>query len=252
MGELKLRHPRFKEMKQWRDSLATCLDLSICGNFVLIGYDSGHVDKFNIQSGIFRGSLESSQGQPAHPGAVIKGIITDGLNQLIITGDNEKLIRFWKFPTHHCLLNEDLVMSSGIQQMVIHRESALMAITLENLNIEIMDIITRKIVRKFNKVHQACVNDLAFSKDCRWMITVSQDKTLKVWDVPSGNLIDHVGFTSQATSVTMSPTSDFVATTHQDDVGIYLWCNKSLYGHVSLKPLCPEESKPTFIRMPTA
>ena len=53
MGELKLRHQRFKEQKELRESLATCLNLSICGNFVFIGYDSGHVDKFNIQSGMY-------------------------------------------------------------------------------------------------------------------------------------------------------------------------------------------------------
>jgi U3 small nucleolar RNA-associated protein 21 len=55
----------------------------MCGNFVLIGYDSGHVDKFNIQSGIHRGSLShKEQDGAAHPGASIRGICTDGLNQV--------------------------------------------------------------------------------------------------------------------------------------------------------------------------
>jgi U3 small nucleolar RNA-associated protein 21 len=53
------------------------------------------------------------------------------------------------------------------------------------------------------------------------------------------------------TSLSISPTSDFLATTHLQDVGIYLWSNKSLYGHVTYKPLNQEESKPTFIKMPT-
>ena len=47
----------FQEKQELRESLATCLNLSICGNFVFVGYDSGHVDKFNIQSGIFRWDL---------------------------------------------------------------------------------------------------------------------------------------------------------------------------------------------------
>jgi hypothetical protein len=54
MGELKLKNPRFKEKPEWRGALATCLNLSMCGNFVFIGYSTGHVDKYNIQSGIFR------------------------------------------------------------------------------------------------------------------------------------------------------------------------------------------------------
>ncbi len=74
---------RFKDVSELRKSLATCLCLSMCGNFVLIGYDSGYVDKYNIQSGIHRGSLsQAEQGGPAHPGTSIRGICTDGLNQV--------------------------------------------------------------------------------------------------------------------------------------------------------------------------
>ena len=67
----------------------------------------------------------------------------------------------------------------------------------------------------------------------------------------SGTLIDHIGFSSHVTSLSMSPTSDFLATTHSNDLGIYLWSNKSLYGHVSLKPLDQSESQPVHIKMPT-
>ena len=71
-------------MSELRQSLATCLCLSMCGNFVIIGYDSGHVDKYNIQSGIHRGSLcQADLDSPAHPGASIRGICTDGLNQVM-------------------------------------------------------------------------------------------------------------------------------------------------------------------------
>jgi len=55
----------------------------MCGNFVMIGYDSGYVDKYNIQSGIHRGSLsQDEQGGPAHLGTTIRGICSDGLNQV--------------------------------------------------------------------------------------------------------------------------------------------------------------------------
>ena len=63
--------------------------------------------------------------------------------------------------------------------------------------------------------------------------------------------IDHLGFSQAVTSISMSPTSEFLATTHLNDLGIYLWSNKSLYGYKTLKPLNTEETQPIQIRMPT-
>ena len=103
MGDLKIRHLRFKEQKIFRENVATCLNLSMCGNFVFIGYDSGHVDKFNVQSGLFRGTLSHSGDGPAHPGSRVQAIVTDGLNQLVITADDEKKIRAWRFSTNKLL-----------------------------------------------------------------------------------------------------------------------------------------------------
>jgi hypothetical protein len=37
MGELKLLHERFKSEQQHRAATATCLTLTACANFVLIG-----------------------------------------------------------------------------------------------------------------------------------------------------------------------------------------------------------------------
>ena len=55
-------------------------------------------------------------------------------------------------------------------------------------------------------------------------------------------------FLGHVTSLSMSPTSDFLSTTHENDLGVYLWCNKSLYRHVSLKPINQSETEPIFIR----
>lgn len=245
MGELKLRHPRFKENKELRGSSATCCTLTMCGNFVLIGYDSGHVDKFNIQSGIHRGTL----GHPVAHSSAIKGIQTDGLNQIIVTGaEDQKQLRMWKFDSHKKM--SEVEISHPLVCMQMHRESSLLALILANMSIQILDVMTHKVIRKLTQIHCDKLTDLAFSQDARWLITASLDKTLKVWDVPSGTLIDVVTFATPVTSVTMSPTSDFLATTHQDDLGIYLWSNKSLYGHLNLKPLTTED-KPILIRMPT-
>ncbi|KFM78655.1 WD repeat-containing protein 36, partial [Stegodyphus mimosarum] len=52
MGNHKLVPERFKGIKGVE---ALCVYITSCGNFVLIGYNTGHLDKFNIQSGLHRG-----------------------------------------------------------------------------------------------------------------------------------------------------------------------------------------------------
>lgn len=252
MGDVQLRHPRFKEDSVWRQSVASCLCLSVCGNFALIGYTSGHVDKYNIQSGIFRGSFVSNQTDAAHPGATIRGIVSDGLNQLVVTGCAQGLLKFWRFKDHQLLAQhssiQDLEMAA-VRQMALSRESGLLAVSLEDLSVHILDIFTRKVVRKFAHVHPAPLTDLSLSRDSRWLMTSSLDKTLKVWDIPSGNLIDNVAFPSPIKSFSLSPNNEYLATTHLDSVAIYLWSNRSLYGHVAIKPLDQELDQPREIRM---
>lgn len=95
MGELKLLPERFDAKKSQLkvNVVATCLCLTSCGNFVLIGYSSGHVDRFNIQSGIHRGSY----GNPAAHSGPVRGVATDNLNQMTVTGGSDAVVRFWPF-----------------------------------------------------------------------------------------------------------------------------------------------------------
>lgn len=76
-------------------------------------------------------------------------------------------------------------LESEIVKMELHRDSCLLAIALQNHSLCVMDIVTRKIVRKF-RGHAKEITDLAFSADSRWIITGSMDRTIKVWDVPTG------------------------------------------------------------------
>ena len=83
MGDTLLRHPRFKEDQKLRDTVATCVCLTACGNFVLVGYATGHVDKFNIQSGLHRGELRDDRVLNETGQLDIRGICSDGLNQVM-------------------------------------------------------------------------------------------------------------------------------------------------------------------------
>ena len=63
-------------------------------------------------------------------------------------------------------------------------------------------------------------------------------------------LVDCFLVDKAASSLSMSPTGDFLVTSHVDDVGVYLWSNMTLYSFVSLSPL-PADFEPRLLDLPT-
>lgn len=202
------------------------------------GYSTGDVDRFNIQSGIHR----ATYGSPAHKTAV-RGVSSDNLNQFVVSGGADGFLKFWNFKGK---VNEPIAemnLNEGIILFVSHRESAMLCVALEDYTVNIVDCDTRNVVRKF-KGHTATITDACFSPDSRWLITSSMDCTIKVWDIPSSYLVDHFKVEYACTSLSMSPTGNFLATSHVNFLGIYLWANKTLFSHISLRSIKPDAEAP--------
>lgn len=237
MGEHKLFHERFNARK-WGGVVATCVDLTVCGNFVIIGYSSGHMDKYNIQSGLLRGTC----GDPiAHDGGV-SDLVTDGLNQYVVSGGEDQELKWWRMKD--CQFIKGLTLSESISKMSLHKDSGLLGIALEDWSIHVVDVDTKKVIRKLYG-HQNQVTDLAFSPDSKWLISSSLDKTVRTWDIPSGTCVDCFLVPIPCISLTMSPVGDLLATVHSDHLGIYLWSNQACYHHLSLHPLPHNYKSPT-------
>ncbi|XP_054570984.1 WD repeat-containing protein 36 isoform X3 [Eptesicus fuscus] len=194
-----------KELKK-DDITATAVDITSCGNFAVIGLSSGTVDVYNMQSGLHRGRFGEDQ---AHKGSV-RGVAVDGLNQLTITTGSEGLLKFWNFKNK--ILIHSMNLDSSPNMMLLHRDSGILGLALDDFSINVLDIETRKIVREFSG-HQGQINDMAFSPDGRWLISASMDCSIRTWDLPSG------------------------------------WSNISLYSVVSLRPL-PTDYVPSVVMLP--
>ncbi len=69
-----------------------------CGNFVVVGYSSGDIVKFNIQSGMEYGAFGE---QTAHDSAVIGVHVTNVNRVLISVGETE--VKFWNFTTRELI-----------------------------------------------------------------------------------------------------------------------------------------------------
>lgn len=201
--------------------------LSACGHFGFIGSALGTVDKFNLQSGIHRGSFKG------HTKAVV-AIATDNTNRVLVTGSLDKTVKFWDFSTGALL--ESMTLDACIEYMVYHRDNNLLVIVTDDLCIRVLDTETKTIVREFWG-HEARITDVAFSFDGRWLVSSSLDSTIRTWDLPTSYLIDVFQVEAVPTSVAFSPTGDFLVSTHVGKLGVFVWANRSLYETMPVRNL---------------
>ncbi|CAH1635709.1 unnamed protein product [Spodoptera littoralis] len=243
MGDHKLKPPEMD-----KGVVATCLTVTHCGNFVIIGYSNGQVHKFNMQSGIHRGCYGKDK-KLAHKGA-LRGVETDLCNQRVITVGADDKLKLWHFKRTKTTPYHVMRLEESVSSTKCHRDSGLLALANEDFSITLIDIDTMNIVRKFDG-HDGRITDIEFDTQSRWLISSSMDCTICTWDIPSAKLVDIFSVEKPCTSLSMSPTGDFLATTHVGEVGVFLWANRLLYERIFLKPIDKKEVRVPKLRLPS-
>ena len=251
----------------------TSVAVTSCGTFALIGSAGGSISMYNLQSGIHRQKFPSSlspaqarklkisratgeagysqatngtrkfgPGEGRHKKAVT-GLMVDGLNRTLISCGLDGKIKFWDFQSG-CLQDEiDWFPMTAIMASQYYRPSDLVALSCDDLSIRVVDTETKKLVREL----WGClgqINDFCFSNDGRWIVAASMDSVIRVWDLPTGHLINAVRTESPCTALAFSDTGEFLATAHADSVGINIWNNRTLFTHVPTRLIKEDEIIP--------
>ncbi|WFC97594.1 rRNA-processing protein utp21 [Malassezia yamatoensis] len=211
-----------------QNSLGTAACVSACGNFGLIGTSRGIVDMFNMQSHIRRRTFDTGSSAP------VTDVVTDAVNSVCLVSTQEALLHFFDFHTAQKI--ESLTTPAPVSALRLNRSSNLCAVIGEDLTLSILDLETRRIARKFIGF-RGRILDATFSADGRWVVTCSTDSVIRTFDIATAQLVDAFRTSSMATSVTFSPTGDFLATAHVDSVGVHLWANCSQFRSVALRAL---------------
>ena len=166
--------------------------------------------------------------------AAVTGLAVDAMNKTLISvGSDAKLI-LWNFSTHGPHRKSPHILPSPASKMVYERDSDLAAIALEDYAIFLFDCTELTVVRRLGVKgsrtrHTGPIVDMAFSPDGRSLYTASLDSTIRMWDIPTSTCVDWMSFESPPTSLTVSPTGEFLATTHSKSLGISLWSDRSFY-----------------------
>ncbi|KAH9484417.1 U3 small nucleolar RNA-associated protein 21-like protein [Psilocybe cubensis] len=252
--------PKAKGKERGVVGAAKAVCVTACGNFGLAGSSTGQIQMWNLQSGIKRksyalGPCPAEVAARFYSGAAkssertVTGLATDSLNRSVIASTLDGTVNFFDFQTTQ--LEYTLVLPSTAVSILLQRDSGLLAVICDDMTVRIIDIETRRIVRELSGFHGRIL-DIAsplslltsrrtFSPDSRWLVASSLDAVIRTFDVPTGRLIDAFRTASVATSISFSPTNDFLATAHVDSVGVFLWANRAQYAEVSFQSISDNE-----------
>lgn len=261
-----------KRLGQWsmevEDGEVHAVCVTACGNFGLAGSSTGEIRLWNMQSGKERKSFALSGPAPGNSKhkiiaaskpkkakareprktiQAITGLVTDALNTTVIASTLEGKLYFFDFYTTERIAGMEV--GSSITALDLQRDSGLLACVCDDLVVRLVDIETRRVVREL-RGFKGRILDVAFTPDSRWLIASSLDSTVRTFDIPTGRLVDAFRTASIATSLTFSPTGDFLATSHVDSLGVHLWANKAQFSEVALRHI-PEEEEVPEIALPS-
>ena len=228
-------------------AVATASCVSACGNFALLGTSHGRVEKFNMQSHIHRRTMRLGDD------AAVVDVVSDALNRVCIVGTQAGALCFLDFVSGELLARTEL--GAGIAALRLQRDANLLAVATDDLELRVVDIETRQTVRRF-AAFRGRILDVCFSPDARWLVACSSDGVVRTFDLVTAQLIDAFRPPSIATSVSFSPTGDFLATAHVDSVGVHLWVNRTQFLSLPLRALAAHEERdaalPTVEGIPLA
>lgn len=201
--------------------------ISACGNFAVLGTAGGWIERFNLQSGISRGSyIDVSEGKNCgHDGEII-GLACDSTNTIMVSAGYHGDVKVWDFKGWE--LKSRWEIGCSLVKIVYHRSNGLLATIADDLVIRLFDVIALRLVRKFEG-HTDRITDMCFSEDGKWLLTSSMDGTLRIWDVILARQIDAIKVDVPITALTLSPNMDVLATAHVDQNGVYLWVNQAMF-----------------------
>jgi U3 small nucleolar RNA-associated protein 21 len=238
--------------------------VTACGSFGLVGSSKGGIDLFNLQSGHHRKSFpakighahakklkkqgDGPKGLEAAIAAFLKmkhsnavtGIEVDTLNRRVISTGLDGKIKFWDFATGQLLHQIELSADTAICKIVYYRASDLIAVSGSDCLIRLVDVDTMKFVRILSGARGE-ITDFSFSPDGRWITAASADGVIRTWDLPTGHLVDAIKFLKPCTALSFSGSGEFLATAHEDDIGISIWSNRAIFAHVATRRITEDE-----------
>ena len=170
-----------------------------------------------------------------HRGAVA-GVHADAANAFVVSGGADGQLKWWDFSSHEALGKLDL--GGAVAALAPARSARLLAVADDRGDVLVLDARPPgdgggRVLRRFATGPPRAPRDLCWGPGASSVFAVDGGGALLRYDVASGACVDRLAFPeAEATSVSASPTGEFVATTHVGVRGVALWTDAAAYARV--------------------
>eukprot|EP00917_Polyrhabdina_sp_WS-2016_P032788 GHVP01069841.1.p1 GENE.GHVP01069841.1~~GHVP01069841.1.p1 ORF type:complete len:891 (+),score=161.88 GHVP01069841.1:22-2673(+) len=206
---------------------ATAVCVSPCGNFGFVGYYSGEIHRFNLQSTIHSGELLFNKGgvsQAAH-GSPVKQILVSSPTTIVTACAQQ--IRVWDYHAKKVLCSYFVGDDDESEVMKLAAYGSLVAIGQMDGSVILLDVVTKKTVRWYEVGSE--VTALEFHSDGKRILIASKsDCALRVYDILSNVLVDWLVFDTHITAMAMR--TDLLLCLADRQGRVDVWVDNNLLG----------------------
>lgn len=190
---------------------ASCVCLTRCGNFAIVGGEKGNIEVFITQSARHRATA-----QRPHESKVVFAHV-DPINTRIVTGSEDGLLLWHAFDGAAYV--GEMYLSGPVRCFAAHPNGELIAVGHGNNEITLIDTAAKKIARKFT----ADASNMSFSHDGRFLFVGAHSNAVHLFDIITATLIQSSASDSPVTAFAVHPNGELIATLHAGKVATRLW-----------------------------
>jgi WD40 repeat protein/transcriptional regulator with XRE-family HTH domain len=195
------------ETWQTSDQRIRSITFSPCGTFVIAASHSGNIYLFDLR-------LNEKKIFPTDK--QIRAITVHPTRPILAIGSDDGYISLWNLENHE-FIAEVKIHGDWVRSVTFSPDGKFLATGGEDKMICLLDWENALVCCKVMQGHTSRVWSLAFSPSSNTLMSVSDDQSLKVWNINSGNcLTTFQGYACKVNSVMYSPCGQFIATGSDD------------------------------------
>lgn len=194
------------ELKVWNIKTAKVIRLfstrghGLCCKFlpgntlVAVGYKLGHMELFDLATlAVIDEVVAHGSGHEDGAAVWLMDVTTDGTT--LVTGGNDKLVKFWRFKVEENYMGVPLMrfkhhrtleLAEDVLSVKISPDTRFVAVSLLNNNIQVVFFDTLKLYLTLYG-HKLPVLSIDISQDSKLLILSSADKNIKIWGLDFGD-----------------------------------------------------------------